>query len=160
MKTTIHSKKRGVYKLTCNNCNKFYPGRITRNFKIGFNEHRKDSTASAGKSTFSEYILNAGHKMWPMEETMKILHFENDPPKESTLLKKSRWRKRPLPIKCSTSCRVKTRLQNTSGSNGDGTDKCWGCTNITVFYLTCITFFIKSTLTLLKSLKLVSKTFL
>ena len=31
------------------------------------------------KSTFSEHILNAGHKMRPMEETMTILHFENGP---------------------------------------------------------------------------------
>ena len=30
-------------------------------------------------STFSEHILNAGHEMRPMEQTMMNLHFENDP---------------------------------------------------------------------------------
>ena len=34
---------------------------------------------STGMSTFSERILNAGNKMRPIEETMTILHFENDP---------------------------------------------------------------------------------
>ena len=32
-----------------------------------------------GKSTFSDHVLNVGHEMRPMEETMTILHFENDP---------------------------------------------------------------------------------
>ena len=30
------------------------------------------------KSRFSENILNAGHEMWRMEETMTVLYFEND----------------------------------------------------------------------------------
>ena len=34
---------------------------------------------SGSKSTFSELILNAGHEMRPMEVTMTILNFENDP---------------------------------------------------------------------------------
>ena len=76
-----HNKfeKRGVYKLTCNSCNKFYIGRTKRNFRARFNEHRRDFTTSTGKSTFSEHILNMGHEMRPMEETMTILHFEDDP---------------------------------------------------------------------------------
>ena len=32
-----------------------------------------------GKSTFFEHVLNTGHEMRPMEETMTILHFEDDP---------------------------------------------------------------------------------
>ena len=34
--------RKGVYKLTCTNCNKFYIGRTNRNFNITFKEHRKD----------------------------------------------------------------------------------------------------------------------
>ena len=74
-------EKRGVYKRPCNNYNTFYIGRTKRNFKTRFNEHRKDFATSTGKSAFSEHILNAGHEMWPMEETMTILHFKNDPKK-------------------------------------------------------------------------------
>ena len=34
--------KKGVYKLACTNCNKFYIGRTNRNFNTRFKEHRKD----------------------------------------------------------------------------------------------------------------------
>jgi GIY-YIG catalytic domain. len=76
-----HNKfeKRGVYKLICNSCNKFYTGRTKINFRTRFNEHRRNFATCTGESTFSEHILNMGHEMRPMEETMKILHFENDP---------------------------------------------------------------------------------
>ena len=58
---TIKNSKRGVYKLTCNSCNKFYIGRTKRNFKTRFNEHRRDFATSTGKSTFSEHILNTAN---------------------------------------------------------------------------------------------------
>jgi GIY-YIG catalytic domain. len=58
--------------------NKFYIGRTKRNFRTRFNEHRRDFATSTGMSTFSEHVLNAGHEMRPMEETMTILYFEND----------------------------------------------------------------------------------
>ena len=76
---TIKNSKRGVYKLTCNSCSKFYIGRTKGNFKTRFIGHRRDFATSTGKSTFSEHILNAGHKMRLMEEIMTILHFKNDP---------------------------------------------------------------------------------
>ena len=50
-----------------------------------FNEHRRNFATSMGKSTFSEHILNAGHEIRPMEETMMILHFENNPRRINTL---------------------------------------------------------------------------
>ena len=78
-----------LYKLTCNNCNKLYIGKTKRNFKTRFNEHRKDFPTSTGKSTFSEHILNAGHEMRPVEETMRILRFENDSKRINALEK---WR--------------------------------------------------------------------
>ena len=34
---------KGVHKLTCTNCNKFYVGRTNRDFNMRFREHRKDS---------------------------------------------------------------------------------------------------------------------
>ena len=44
-----------------------------------FNEHRKDFTTSTG------HILNAAHEMRPIEETMTITHFENDPKRINNL---------------------------------------------------------------------------
>ena len=69
----------------CNKCNKFYIGRTKRNLKTRFNDHRKDFATSKGKSAFFEHILNARHKLRPMEETMAILHFENNPKRINAL---------------------------------------------------------------------------
>ena len=77
-------KKRSI-QTKCNNYNKFYIGRTKINFKIRFNEHRRHFAVSTRKSTFSEHILNVGHEMQPLEETMTILHFENDPRRINTL---------------------------------------------------------------------------
>jgi hypothetical protein len=55
------------------------------NFKIKFNVPRKDFASSTGKSTFSEHILNTGHQMRSMGETVTILHFVNDLKKMNTL---------------------------------------------------------------------------
>ena len=41
-------EKRGVYKLTCNSCNKFYIGRTKINSRTRFNEHRRDFATSTG----------------------------------------------------------------------------------------------------------------
>ena len=48
-KTIMNSKKRGVYKLTGNNCNAFYIDRTNRNVKTRLNEHRTDFAASTGE---------------------------------------------------------------------------------------------------------------
>ena len=47
--------EKGVYKLTCTNCNKFYIGRTN----IRFKEYRKDFRYAEGKSKFSEVNARA-----------------------------------------------------------------------------------------------------
>ena len=74
----------GVYKLACTNCNKLYVGRTNRNFKTRFKEHRKDFRFAEGKSKFSEHVLKEGHKMKTIEETMSIIHLENNNRKINT----------------------------------------------------------------------------
>ena len=64
--------------LTCTNCNIFYIGRTNRNFNTRFKEHRKDFRYADGKSKFSEHVLNEGHEMKTIEETMSIIHLENN----------------------------------------------------------------------------------
>ena len=71
--------------ITCTNCNKFYIRRTNRNFNTRFKEHRKDFRFAEGKSKFSEHVLNEGHEMKPIEETMSILHLENNHRKINTL---------------------------------------------------------------------------
>ena len=50
-----------------------------------FKEHRKDFRYAEGKSKFSEHVLNEGHEMKTIEETMSIIHLENNHRKINTL---------------------------------------------------------------------------
>ena len=70
--------RKGVCKLTCTNCNKFYIGRTNRNFNTRFKEHRKYFRYTEGKSKFSDHVLTEGHDMKEMEETMSIIHLEHN----------------------------------------------------------------------------------
>ena len=79
-----YNRKR-VYKLTCANCKTFYIGRTNRNFNTRFKEHRKDFGYAEGKSKFSEHVLKEGHEVKTIEETMSILHLENNHRKINTL---------------------------------------------------------------------------
>ena len=56
---------------------KYHIGRINRNFNTRFKEHRKDFRYTESKSKFSEHVLNEGHEMKTIEETMSIIHLEN-----------------------------------------------------------------------------------
>ena len=64
--------KKGVYKLTCTKCNKFYIRRTNRNFNKRFKNHRKDFRYSKGKSKFSKHVPKEGHEMKTIKETMSI----------------------------------------------------------------------------------------
>ena len=66
-------------------CNKFYIGKTNRNFNTRFKEHRKDFRHAEGKSKFSEHVLKEGHKKKTIEETMSIIHLENNHTKINTL---------------------------------------------------------------------------
>ena len=54
--------RKGVYKLTCTNCNKFYTGRTNRNFNTRFKEQRKDFRYAEGHFKFSEHVLKKDKK--------------------------------------------------------------------------------------------------
>ena len=63
----------------------FYIRRTNRNFNKRFKEHRKDFRYAEGKSKFSEHVLNKGHEMKTIEETMSIIHLGNNHRKNNTL---------------------------------------------------------------------------
>ena len=71
--------------MTCANCNKFFTGKTNRIFNTRFKEHRKDIRYPEGKSKFSAHFLNEGHEMKTKEETMSIIHLENNHRKINTL---------------------------------------------------------------------------
>ena len=51
---------------------------------MGFKEHRKDFRYAEGKSKFSKHVVNEGHEMKTIEETMSIIHQENNYRKKHT----------------------------------------------------------------------------
>lgn len=75
-KTDIMNHK-GVYKLTCNSCNKIYIGRTYRNYKIRLSEHlRAMNPNSAITSHFASHLLEENHE-FNIETGFKSLHFAN-----------------------------------------------------------------------------------
>ena len=48
-------------------------------------KHRKDFRYAEGKSKFSEHVLDEGHEMKTVEETMSIMLLENNHRKINTL---------------------------------------------------------------------------
>ena len=76
---------KGKYKLTCVNCEKFYIGRINRNFKTRFKEHKKDFTYGKGHSNFFSEVIEEGHEMENIDNIITILHKENNHEKVNKL---------------------------------------------------------------------------
>ena len=48
-------------------------------------QHKIQRTYAEGKSKFSEHIFNEGHEMKTIEETISIIHLENNHRKINTL---------------------------------------------------------------------------
>ena len=48
------------------------------NFNIEFREHREDFIYVEGNSRFFDLFIKEGHKIKPIEETMTIMHLENN----------------------------------------------------------------------------------
>ena len=70
---------KGIYQLTCVNCEKFYIGRTNRNFKTRFKEHKKYFIYGEGRSNFSTHVIEEGHEMNKnIEDTMTILNKESN----------------------------------------------------------------------------------
>ena len=52
--------------------------KLIRRVITRFKEHRKDFRYAEGKSKLSEHLLLEGHEMKTIEETMSIIHLENN----------------------------------------------------------------------------------
>ena len=79
-------EKAGIYRIDCTDCEKFYIGQTSRNFKIRFKEHiqaLKSGNKTSMKSNFAEHLLESNHEYKNMNENLKILEFENNKQKLS-----------------------------------------------------------------------------
>ncbi|XP_061725625.1 uncharacterized protein LOC133531428 [Cydia pomonella] len=67
-------KKSGVYKLTCDNCNKVYVGQTGRNFTTRYKEHVASYRHNhPEKSNFAKHLIDSGHAL-PENHSFDILH--------------------------------------------------------------------------------------
>lgn len=70
-KTSTYSNA-GVYKISCEECDKFYIGQTGRNFAIRFKEHTRN--CESNQSTFFAHLRNEKHKTENIDNAMRILH--------------------------------------------------------------------------------------
>lgn len=64
----------GVYKLTCETCNKVYIGQTGRTFETRMKEHERSYRDKTSDSTFSKHCLDFNHKF---NNNFKILHIQD-----------------------------------------------------------------------------------
>lgn len=68
------SKKSGVYKLNCDDCNGVYVGQTGRSFETRYKEHRAAfRNRRPERSHFAKHLLDSGHQIHD-SHTYKILH--------------------------------------------------------------------------------------
>ena len=69
--------KRGVYQLTCPDCNMRYIGQIGRLFRVRFQEHFRDFKYGNNKSKFATHLLQNKHSIGHIQDIMKVLYITN-----------------------------------------------------------------------------------
>lgn len=64
----------GVYRINCNDCNKFYVGQTGRSFEKRFKEHISDIQKTEPKSNFAQHIKSEKHTYTDYNSNLTILH--------------------------------------------------------------------------------------
>ena len=75
----------GVYQLTCPDCGMTYTGQTGRDFTSRYNEHKRSFRNNTHTSKFAEHLNNHMHSFGPIQDVMKILHFQQKSPHLNTL---------------------------------------------------------------------------
>jgi hypothetical protein len=65
-------EKSGIYKITCQSCQKVYIGQTGRNLKTRFKEHIRSIRYKKDDSAYAQHILNRGHQYGPIEQVMEV----------------------------------------------------------------------------------------
>ena len=69
-------KKTGIYKISCNDCDKFYIGQTGRAFQTRFKEHLPKAKNNL-KSNYAAHLVNENHSYTDFETNMIPLHYCN-----------------------------------------------------------------------------------
>jgi hypothetical protein len=63
----------GIYKMTCQSCQKVYIGQTGRNLTIRYKEHIRNIRLNKDESAFAQHVLNNQHQYGPMNIIMEII---------------------------------------------------------------------------------------
>jgi hypothetical protein len=66
--------KKGVYQLTCPNCENKYREQKRKPFKVRFQEHLRDFKYGSNSSKFAQHLLENKHEIGPMGSIMYTRH--------------------------------------------------------------------------------------
>jgi hypothetical protein len=73
--TTDKYTASGIYKLTCQECNKAYVGQTGRSFHIRYKEHKQAFKNNSHTSNYAKHLLDHAHPFGTIQNTMQILEF-------------------------------------------------------------------------------------
>jgi len=76
---TPEHEKSGIYKLTCNTCQRSYIGQTSHNLKSRFQEHTRYIKNNEPHSAYALHILNCRHECGSINDTMTLLKYINTP---------------------------------------------------------------------------------
>ena len=65
----------GIYKITCNSCDKFYLGQTGRPLIERFKEHLPTKNLDNLKSNYARHIIDNNHKYTSIEENMQLIRY-------------------------------------------------------------------------------------
>ena len=72
---TPNENRTGIYKLNCNDCDKYYIGQTGRSFHERFNEHLPTKNLLNIKSNFAKHIIDDGHTYTNLKTNLQPLHY-------------------------------------------------------------------------------------
>ena len=72
--STQELDKSGIYKVTCNTCQKAYIGQISHNLRQRYQEHIRYIRHNNPQSAYAQHILNNKHEYGPIDNTMSLLN--------------------------------------------------------------------------------------
>lgn len=70
-------EKTGVYKLKCNDCDKFYIGQTGRSFAKRAKEHKPNPRINPQKSSYAQHIIDEEHSTGNIENNIEIMEVCN-----------------------------------------------------------------------------------
>jgi hypothetical protein len=73
--TTNKYEQSGIYKMTCQSCQKVYIGQTGRNLITRYKEHIRNIRFNKDDSAFAQHMLDQGQQYRPIEQIMELIKY-------------------------------------------------------------------------------------